>query len=171
MRSKPLAAKPMVVIGIRSFGRKNLFVHQDGQSQTPSFYLRPLTAEFLSNAIDFAPAFAFSIRSPRIGDVAYVSGAGGSRLRRGPSGDGLAGRDGNMEAGGLAIRLTNRTVFLDHPVRPEFRKDRFEIEVEIPWMILRFCSSSFIWVRHAKAATLFSCTFSGRPVSGSSRRI
>ena len=43
MRSKPLAATPMVVIGISSYGRKNMSVYQEGLPHTPIFDLRPLT--------------------------------------------------------------------------------------------------------------------------------
>ena len=152
------AGEMKVAADIRSFGRRNLFVQQLGMHRNPSFDFRPLTAQFLYNAIEFDAEFDFSLRCERIGDVTYVSGAG-ARDYGGDVTQGMVSLNvtGGWRKEGLAIALQgdlgDRTAFMNKPVRSEYRKERYLVDIVISWMVLRFvfyAEKGFVIDNHRK---------------------
>ncbi|MEK7992697.1 MAG: hypothetical protein AAB403_02725 [Planctomycetota bacterium] len=132
-----------LIAGLRNFGRENLFVHQSDSDPNPSFDFRPLTDAFLYNAIYLDRSFAFSITSPRIGDVTYVSGASardyGGEVAQGMislQATGYWNRDGlTLEMSG---ELGDKEASLGRPVEVGFQHASYAVNLNIPWLALRF---------------------------------
>lgn len=130
--------------GLRSFGRKNLFVQQYGQDSSPSFDFRPLTGASLYDFIGSEPSFAFSITSPYIGDVTYVSGID-AREYGGEVKQGMVSlqASGHWDQRGLTLNMgggLGEKSAGPHMVsiEPEFRHASYAVTLNIPWQILRF---------------------------------
>lgn len=142
--SKPTlsGASRSLVAGLRSFGRENLFVYQNDSDPNPSFDFRPLTGAFLYNAIYMDRSFAFSITSPRIGEVTYVSGAS-ARDYGGEVTQGMISLQatGFWSREGLALEMSGElggSDALGRPIETGFQHASYAVRLSIPWLALRF---------------------------------
>jgi hypothetical protein len=131
-----------VIAGFYSFGPKCFAVHQDNASPTPSFSFRPLTVGFLSNAIHYDAAFKFSLVQRRLGDVTHLSGAGARDTGEIRQGILSLHASGGWNPAGLKLHflgeLYENDAFLNRPTPDQYRQASYEIELDIPWAILRF---------------------------------
>lgn len=157
----PLAPsrEAQLIAGFRSYGGRNLFVHQRGDIRDPSFDFRPLTTEFLTSLIEYDRTFAFSLSARSIGDVTYVSGAAardyGGEVRQ----DIVSLRsDGCWSSEGLRLHFAGELGEVSSAVelRPtEFKQNSYDVGLDIPWATVRFlfCShKAFVIENHRRHA-------------------
>jgi hypothetical protein len=131
-----------VIAGFYNFGPECFFVHQNSANQAPSFVFRPLTAGFLRNAIGEDGTFEFSLMQRRLGDVKYLVGAAARDTGEISQGILSLHASGGWGQGGLRLHfvgeLYENSAFLNRPTPKEYKQASYEIELNIPWMVLRF---------------------------------
>jgi hypothetical protein len=153
---RPKNSNGYLIAGFSSFGRREFFVHYNQVipnprfpslpligNPNPSFRWRPLTTEFLANAIENDPTFELGLISERIGDVTYISGAE-ARDYGGPVQQGMTSLrvNGSWSVDGLRLSLSGKlgdhSAFLNKPTPTEFKNDSYALDLEFPWSVLRF---------------------------------
>jgi hypothetical protein len=153
--------KGVVIVGFHSVGRPCFFVQQSGISPDPSFSLWHLTIGFLCDAIQNDPTFTFSVTSPRVGDVTYISGAEardyGGHIQQGMI---SLHATGGWSTEGLKLsingQLGDRSAFLGKPIPEGYQNASYEIDLNIPWHVLRFLfyeQKYFVLSNHQKFCT------------------
>ncbi len=132
-----------VVAGFWNFGPLCFFVRQSGGTSYPEFSFRPLTTQFLANAIQNDAKFEFSLAQPRVGDVTYVSGTEGRDYGwQVCQGINTLNGSGGWGKEGLHLRISgelyDKSAVLDRTMPEEFNQASYFLELDIPWSVLRF---------------------------------
>jgi hypothetical protein len=141
---RDVRSRPKVIGQVgASFGLQSLGVRQINHDGNPSFSFRPLSTRFLANAISNDDTFKFSLTQERLGDVGYISGAG-AREYGGDVTQGIISLDavGGWSPEGLKLSMQGElgdcSALLGQPTAVELKQASYWVELEIPWMTLRF---------------------------------